>query len=107
MVHGMFCVEHARHEHLVDATAVCDGRSVCPDHVEAARHLVPIASTEQSDQCQWCRPAHHRAYFVVDQLALCVRHTADAVFEEDDMGAHNMAHAAYLSLRAAGVTDAY
>lgn len=60
-----------------------------------------------TDLCEWCARVEHRAYFVVDQQTLCIRHAADAVFPEDDMGAHDMAHAAYLRLREDGVTDAY
>ncbi len=45
--------------------------------------------------------------FIVDQVPLCIRHAADAVFPEDDMGAHHMAHAAYLRLQVDGVRGAY
>ncbi|WP_186526151.1 hypothetical protein [Leekyejoonella antrihumi] len=49
----------------------------------------------------------HRAYFVVDQQPLCIRHAADAVFPADDTRAHDMVHAAYLRLQGDGVSDAY
>jgi hypothetical protein len=49
----------------------------------------------------------HRAYFVVDGRPLCIRHAADVAFDNDDMGAHDMAHAAYIWLKQAGVEDAY
>lgn len=57
--------------------------------------------------CRWCDRWPHRAYFIVDQLPLCIRHAADAMFPDDDMEAHAMAHAAYLALGAAGVRGAY
>jgi hypothetical protein len=40
-------------------------------------------------------------------MGLCVRHASDAAFGEDDMGAHNMAHAAYIELKQHGVADPY
>jgi hypothetical protein len=49
----------------------------------------------------------HQAYFIVGDSPLCIRHAADAVFSDDDMRAHDMAHAAYLHLNAHGVNDAY
>ena len=58
-------------------------------------------------QCKQCVQVPHRAYFIVDHLPLCIRHSADAVFPDDDMGGHDMAHAAYLGLQRDGVHDTY
>ena len=109
MAHRLYCIEHARREQLVVASHVCDGRSVCTDHTMGTNlPLIPIASGHQVPTCDQCRAGtSHRAYFKVDHRTLCVRHAADAVFESDDMGAHDMAHAAYLSLKAVGVENAY
>ena len=59
--------------------------------------------------CSWCdmSASAHRAYFIVDDQPGCIRHAADATFEDDDMRTHDMAHAAYVALRAAGVTATY
>ncbi len=59
------------------------------------------------NQCKQCLRVPHLAYFIVNQLPLCIRHAADAVLPEDDMGAHHMAHAAYLRLQVDGVRGTY
>ena len=104
----LYCVEHAMLEQLVVATSICDGRTACADHTRSVNsHLIPTAPDGNDIRCAWCRRAPHRAYFIVDRQPLCIRHAADAVFPEDDMGAHDMAHAAYLRLQGDGVGDAY
>lgn len=40
-------------------------------------------------------------------LVLCIRHATDSVFPDDDMAAHDMAHAAYIEPNRMGVLDAY
>lgn len=92
-------------EKLVVATSVSDGRTACGHHSSA--EPTPIAQRSEVHQCDECVAAPHRAYFIVDGHSLCIRHAADAVFPFDDMGAHHMAHTAYLRLRDRGVTDAY
>lgn len=105
---SFYCVEHAMSEQLVLASSICDGRSACPDHARSANlQRVPTASGRRVNQCKQCLRVPHLAYFIVDQLPLCIRHAADAVFPEDDMGAHHMAHAAYLRLQVDGVRGTY
>lgn len=57
--------------------------------------------------CSDCAATAHQSYFVVEDRPLCNRHAADAVFHDDDMGAHDMAHAAYIEPNRIGVMDAY
>jgi hypothetical protein len=102
-----YCADHAaRQNQLVGATSVVGGRSVCTEHTRSTS-APPVPLKAHVPDCAWCKRWTHRAYFVVDQLPLCIRHAADAMFPDDDMGAHDMAHAAYLQLGAAGVPDAY
>lgn len=104
----LYCVDHARREKLVVATRVGNGQSLCADHAAAGNSQpIPASPADEVRQCARCYPTTHRAYFLIDLLALCIRHAADAVFEDDDMRAHDMAHAAYIGLRSAGVNDAY
>lgn len=104
----VYCVEHAMDERLVVATSASDGRSTCGIHSTAASgEPTPIGQHRSTDQCSWCTAVTHRAYFIVGEESLCIRHAADAVFPLDDMGAHHMAHSAYLQLRDRGVSDAY
>ena len=109
MANRWFCADHAaRHNQLVGAAALSDGRSVCAQHAHSPHtDLAPLRPKARIPDCRWCLRTPHRAYFIVDQLPLCIRHAADAMFPDDDMGAHDMAHAAYLALGAAGVPDAY
>ena len=102
------CVDHAMQEQLVRAVGVAGGRSVCAEHTDAA-HVVPpaLAMDGRAPTCLSCRATPHRAYFVVAGEPLCIRHAADAAFAGDDMGAHDMVHAAYLQLHRSGVRDAY
>lgn len=102
-----YCVDHAMDRQLAVASSVCDGRTVCADHASSVIERVPTAPGRRVNQCRRCRAVPHPAYFIVDQLPLCIRHAADAVFAEDDMGAHHMAHAAYLRLHHDGVRRAY
>ncbi len=96
-------------ELLVVASSVVGGRTACADHARGSAHLPssPTASARISHQCAQCIHAPHRAFFVVDELPLCIRHSAEAAFPDDDMGAHNMAHALYLRLHRDGVRGAY
>ncbi|HEU4676368.1 MAG TPA: hypothetical protein VFS29_10290 [Motilibacteraceae bacterium] len=53
-----------------------------------------------------------RAWFVVDGGSLCIRHAAHAAtttdeYGDDDMGAHDFAHAVYQELGRLGVPHAY
>ncbi|MET3806049.1 hypothetical protein ABIB25_003058 [Nakamurella sp. UYEF19] len=105
---SFYCVEHAMSESLVLATSVCNGLTACADHIRTANsQQVPTAPGRRANQCRHCLQVPHRAHFIVDQLPLCIRHAADAVFPQDDMGAHYMAHAAYLRLQIDGVRGAY
>ena len=92
-------------EKLVTATSISDGRSACGHHSWA--ETTPIGQHPAVDLCAWCTTVSHQAYFVVDGRPACIRHAADVVFPLDDMGAHHMAHTAYLRLRDSGVSDAY
>jgi hypothetical protein len=100
----LYCVKHAEREQLVAATGVDAGRSSCGVHGGSS---AATTAASLAKNCVDCRSTQHRAYFVVDQQPLCVRHAADAVFADDDMGAHDMAHAAYIQLKEIGVQDAY
>lgn len=106
---SLYCVEHAMNEVLVNASTVSEGHTVCADHVraESSPLVVAAALDDGGPQCQWCPSMEHRAYFIVASEPLCIRHAADSAFPDDDMRAHDMAHAAYLRLRADGVDDAY
>ena len=105
---SLYRVEHATNEQLVVASSVSDGRTACADHAKSVNlQLVPTASGRRVNMCKWCLRVPHRANCIVDQLPLCIRHAADALFPEDDMGAHDMTHAAYLRLQVDGVSDAY
>jgi hypothetical protein len=99
---GIYCVPHAITELLVEAVGLDGGSSVCEEHVLSAPIRLATGAT-----CRDCVKTPHQAYFVVAGDPLCVRHAADAVFPDDDMGAHDMAHAAYIQLRRAGVEDVY
>lgn len=95
-------------EQLVLASSIRDGQTVCAHHVGSLSPRMSLGTPDwDASQCRWCRRVPHRAYFIVNQEPLCIRHAADAVFADDDMGAHDMAHAAYLHLNADGVDDAY
>ena len=104
-----FCADHAaRHNQLVGATALADGRTLCAEHARSSdTDPTPLRPKARIPDCQQCLQRTHRAYFMVDRQPLCIRHAADAMFPDDDMGAHDMQHAAYLTLGAAGVRDAY
>jgi hypothetical protein len=106
----LFCVAHAEAEKLVPSAFVWDWRTVCVEHCEDVEAWQPPASHQHV--ALWCiqcatggdaRPA----FFVVDGQSLCIRHGADAAQAEDDMGAHDMVHAAYQALGERGVTDYY
>ena len=106
----MYCVPHAAAEQLVLAVKVVSGVSVCGGHGAAPidEPVPPLAAAGSGDDsCAVCGAMPRRAYFVVGHRPLCIRHAADACFPDDDMSAHDMAHAAYLALNATGVTDAY
>lgn len=95
---SLYSVAHAMSEQVVVASSVFDGRSACADHTGSVPVQRDGAALEAAElDCRWCRQAPHRAYFVVGRHALCIRHAADAVFPNDDMRAHDMAHAAYVS----------
>jgi hypothetical protein len=100
----LYCVQHAELERLVAATGVVAGKSTCAAHGHSTAE--PLQGYRAAN-CVDCRRTRHRAYFVVDHEPLCIRHAADALFPEDDMGAHDMAHAAYIRLNAMAVGDAY
>ena len=103
-----YCLEHAMSDQLVLASSVCEGQTSCANHARSENlQQVPSASGRRANQCKECLRVPHRAYFIVDEMPLCIRHAADAAFPEDDMGAHSMAHAAYLRLQADGVRGAY
>ncbi len=103
-----YCVEHAMSEQLVLASAIGDGRSTCADHARSANlQRVPTAAGRRINRCKRCLRVPHLAYFIVDQLPLCIRHAPDTVSPEDDMGAHHMARAAHLRLQGERVRGAY
>lgn len=105
----MYCVVHAENEQLVPAVGLSAGLSACGRHLNSPKDGPSSAALQLSTapSCTDCDVTQHRAYFVVDQRPLCIRHAADAVFPEDDGRAHNMAHAAYIRLNELGVADAY
>lgn len=105
----MYCVQHAKIEELVPTPGVANGTSTCGVHRGAGVEttIVDLGIGPEAPTCVDCGATRHRAYFVVEQEPLCIRHAADVVFPDDDMGAHDMAHAAYIKLNLMGVTDAY
>jgi hypothetical protein len=83
-----------------------EGASLCAFHAGSDASVIP-PTADCVRGCDWCGPVSHRAWLVVDGAPLRVRHAADAWFAEDDMGAHDMAHARYLQMHFDGVRDAY
>jgi hypothetical protein len=104
----VYCVFHAAEEQLVAAVGVTGGFSTCGKHEGSpAGGSSPLVLVDVAPCCGECSATSHRAYFSVSGRFLCIRHAADAVFPDDDMGAHDMAHAAYIRLNEMGVVDAY
>jgi hypothetical protein len=97
-------VPHAKHEELVLAVGVARGTSVCETHKP---RLARVHSAAPHAECAYCLPTVRPAFFVLGDRPLCIRHAADSAFPDDDMGAHDMAHAAYQQLGKMGVRDAY
>ena len=100
-------MHHAEVEKLVAATGVASGRSTCGAHDGGVPIRLERRQWRTAPKCAHCGATAHRSYFVGEDLPLCIRHAADAVFDDDDMGAHEMAHAAYIELNRMGVWDAY
>ena len=80
-----------------DATGIEGGTSYCDVHQPAGSAPLPAAQ-----ECTVCRAAQnpHHAWFGLVGEPLCVRHAAEALFPDDDMGAHFLAHGVYTALRA-------
>lgn len=103
-----YCVQHAEVGELVPAVGEAGGLSTCGAHeVSRGAQVTLSARRTRAARCADCQVTPHRAYFVVADRPLCIRHAADAVFADDDMRAHDLAHAAYLALGRMGVADAY
>ena len=106
----LYCLHHAKKEHLVLAVGKEDGCSTCGQHGggEPARLILGKRRAQIPYPCAHCHPqTPHPAYFLVSNEFLCIRHAADAAFPDDDMGAHDMAHAAYLALNLRSIRDVY
>jgi hypothetical protein len=101
----MYCVAHAASEELVSAVGVVAGSTACAAHGGFGSEVAALAAYPR--ECSVCGSTQHPAYFVVGDEALCIRHAADAVFPDDDMSAHDMAHAAYIRLKSSGVANPY
>lgn len=84
------------------ATGALAGNSVCPKHGGVHCDAVDLPAL-----CAQCAPTARKAWLALEGIPLCVRHAAFAWFPEDDMGAHDMAHALYLQMHADGIRDAY
>lgn len=100
----LLCVHHAKQERLVAASGVAAGMSTCGAHESSG--MEPLDGFLGAS-CLCCRTTRHRAFFIFEGEPLCIRHAADAAFPDDDMGAHDMAHAAYITLNELGMTDTY
>ena len=104
----MYCVAHAASEELVPAVGSLSGLTMCRAHGGSVVDWSTLGDGLARDlDCVECGEARHAAYFVVEGRPMCIRHAAFAVFPRDDMGAHNMAHAAYIALNAMSDKDAY
>lgn len=100
--------DHLEGAQTNEAVAIEDGTSVCSGH--GGPSAVTLSATPGGvDVCAQCGRVGRRqdARFVLDGAPLCIRHTADEVFPQDDMAAHQMAHDLYLELHARGVRDRY
>jgi hypothetical protein len=102
-----FCVHHAEVETVVAAVGVAAGLSTCRAHAEGVLAPLDVREGRTPPNCSDCAPTTHRSYFVVEDRPRCIRHAADAVFADNDMRAHDMAHAVYIELNRRGVQDAY
>jgi len=102
-----YCVPHAKVEMLVAAVGVAGGLSTCAAHADGVPVILDPRRWQRAHGCSDCAATAHQSYFVVEDRPLCIRHAADAVFHDDDMGAHDLAHAAYIELNGIGVMDAY
>lgn len=104
----MYCVAHAATEELVPAAGLLSGLTMCQAHGGYVADWSSVGDgLPREARCIECGDGSRSAYFVVEGKPLCIRHAADTVFPEDDMSAHDMAHAAYLALNASGDIDAY